>query len=112
MTPNTPFNFKRATLFLLFIITCTLSWAKPARQTVVFDVDLHCRGCVTKIEKNISFEPGVKDLICNLEQKTVTVVFDPAKTSIEKLQQAFAKINKPATLHSPTSPTQNETADR
>ncbi len=51
---------------------CLAVFAKGEKQTVVFDVDLHCQGCVTKIEKNIAFEKGVKDLICDLNKKQVT----------------------------------------
>lgn len=89
----------------LALLLSVAMWAKDARETVVFDVDLHCQGCITKIEKNIAFERGVKDLICNLDDKTVTVVFDPAKTDISRLQAAFAKINKPAKVH--TNPDNN-----
>ena len=76
--------------------------AASKRQTVIFDVDLHCQACITKIEKNIAFERGVKDLVCNLDEKTVVVTYDPAKTDIKRLQAAFAKINKPAKVHGET----------
>ena len=72
-------------------------WARTDKQTVVFDVDMHCQGCIDKIEKNIAFEKGVKDLRCDLESKTVVVVFDASKTDIPTLQKAFAKIGKKAT---------------
>lgn len=75
------------------------AFAKGEKQTVVFDVDLHCQGCINKIEKNIAFEKGVKDLRCDLATKTVTVVFDSEKTSVEKLQKAFEAIGKPAKVH-------------
>lgn len=78
-------------------------WAKAERQTVVLDVDIHCQGCVNKIEKNIAFEKGVKDLVCDLETKTVTVTFDPTKTDLPTLLEAFAKINKPAKVHEQTT---------
>ena len=91
-------NMKR-----IFSITITLLlsvWMLAGeRQTIVFDVDMHCQGCVTKIEKNIAFERGVKDLVCDLDAKTVMVTFDPAKTDVQHLQAAFAKINKPAKVH-------------
>ena len=92
-------DMKRYVIFMLSLVMSLGLWAKSQKQTVIFDVDIHCKGCITKIEKNIAFEPGVKDLVCNLDEKTVTVTFDPAKTSVEKLQEAFAKINKPAKLH-------------
>lgn len=88
-----------ALLCLVLMSTCVIFAAKSSRETVVFNVDLHCQGCVNKIEKNIAFEQGVKDLVCDLNSKTVTVVFDPQKTSVEKLQEAFRRLNKPATVN-------------
>ena len=66
------------------------------RQTVVLTCDLHCQGCCDKVMKNIAFEKGVKDLVCDLKTKTVTVTFDPRKTDIETLLAAFERIGKPA----------------
>lgn len=73
-------------------------FAKAERQVVNFSVDLHCQGCVDKVMHNIAYEKGVKDIQCSLKDKTVTVTFDPAKTDVQKLQDAFAKIKKPATV--------------
>ena len=72
--------------------------AKADRQTVVLSCDLHCQGCCDKIMKNIAFEKGVKDIICDLKSKTVTVTFDAAKTDLETLLKAFERIKKPATV--------------
>ena len=85
-------------------------WAKSERETVIFDVDIHCQGCITKIEKNIAFEPGVKDMSCNLDDKTVTLTFDPAKTDINRLIAAFARINKTAKVHTPDAGRGNDDA--
>lgn len=90
---------KRIISITLSLLLSVSLWAASKRQTVIFDVDIHCQGCITKIEKNIAFEKGVKDLVCDLEKKTVTVVFDPTKTSVEQLQSAFEKIGKPAKQH-------------
>ena len=71
--------------------------SKPAKkETVVLSCDLHCQGCCDKIMKNIAFEKGVKDIVCDLEKKTVAVTFDPRKTDVETLLKAFEKIKKPA----------------
>ena len=66
------------------------------RQTVVLSCDLHCQGCCDKIMKNIAFEKGVKDLVCDLDTKTVTLTYDTTKTDIPTLLKAFEKIHKPA----------------
>lgn len=72
--------------------------AKPDKQVVVLSVDLHCQGCCDKIMKNIAFEKGVKDIVCDLKTKTVIVTFDANKTNVPTLLEAFKKINKPATV--------------
>ena len=66
------------------------------KQKVVLSCDLHCQGCCDKIMKNIAFEKGVKDLVCDLKSKTVTVTYDADKTDIPTLLKAFEKIGKPA----------------
>jgi len=60
--------------------------------TVTFDVSIHCNDCKNKIEKNISWEKGVKDLSVSVEKKTVTVTFDTKQTSKENLQKAIEKL--------------------
>ena len=92
----------------LFIILCTLyfvplslSAKQSKRQTVVLSCDLHCQGCCDKVMKNIAFEKGVKDLVCDLKTKTVTVTYDANKTDVPTLLKAFEKINKPATVKEP-----------
>jgi copper chaperone CopZ len=73
------------------------SGSKPTnKQTVVLACDLHCQGCCDKIMKNIAWEKGVKDIVCDLPSKTVTVTFDTRKTDTDKLLQAFERIGKPA----------------
>ena len=79
--------------------------AKPNKQKVVLYVDLHCEDCCNKILKNIPFDKelknGVKDLVFDLDAKTVTVTYDANKTDVTALQKAFAKIGKPATTTAP-----------
>ena len=70
---------------------------KSNRQTVLLSCDIHCQGCCDKIMKNIAFEKGVKDIVCDLDTKTVAVTFDTRKTNLDTLLAAFARIGKPAT---------------
>ena len=76
----------------------TPSAKRTNRETVVLSCDLHCHGCCDKIMKNIAFEKGVKDLVCDLKTKTVTVTYDTSKTDMPTLLEAFKKIGKPATV--------------
>lgn len=89
-------------IFMALTMVVSIAFAKSEKQTVTFYVHMTCQGCVSKIEKNIPFEKGVKDLQCDLKTGTVKVTFDPAKTNVPTLQKAFAKIGKPATTTPPT----------
>ena len=72
---------------------------KPSyKRTVVLHCDMHCQGCCDKIMKNIAFEKGVKDLVCDLKAKTVTLTYDTRKTDLDTLLKAFERIGKPATV--------------
>ena len=71
------------------------------KREVVLSCDLHCQGCCDKIMKNIAFEKGVKDIVCDLKAKTVTVTFNAEKTDVPTLLKAFEKIGKPATVKEP-----------
>lgn len=61
-------------------------------SVVVFHSDIDCNNCKMKIEKNIPFEKGVKDLSVSLKDKTVTVTYRTDKTTPEKLRQAIEKL--------------------
>ncbi len=67
-------------------------------KTVVFATKLHCKNCVAKVNENISFEKGVKDLKVDLEAQTITIKYDSSKTSVEKLAAAINKLGYPATV--------------
>ena len=70
---------------------------KKAKKTkevkeVTFNVHLHCANCVKKVQENIAFEKGVKGLDVCQGHQTVTVKYDPAKTSEETLKAAIEKL--------------------
>ncbi len=97
-------NMKRIILLLLTLsLSLGMMWAKQNKQSVKFYVPIHCQTCIDKIYKTIAFEEGVKDLQCDLKTQTVVVTYDANKTNIEKLQKAFAAINKPASLTPPSN---------
>ena len=56
---------------------------------VVFATSIHCANCGKKVQENIAFEKGVKDLKVDVPGKTVTVTFNPAKTDTVKLKTAL-----------------------
>lgn len=72
--------------------TTTSARDKVELVTVVYSVGLHCNNCKKKVENNIAFEKGVKDLQVNLEEKTVTVTYRTDKTDSEKIKEAIEKL--------------------
>jgi len=67
--------------------------AKPKKtEEVTFIVSMSCDGCKQKVEKNISWEKGVKDMEVNLEKKTVKINYDPKKTTEKKLKKAIENL--------------------
>lgn len=66
--------------------------AKAEIKEVTFHVDLHCKACVEKIMDNVGLSKGVKDLDASLENHSVTIKYDAAKTSEETLRAAIEKL--------------------
>jgi Cu2+-exporting ATPase len=91
-------------LFIMLSAVIALSSAsaqetkkKSKKVTTTFLIEnMSCENCIRKIEKNIAFEKGVTDLICDLSTRTVKVTYRVDKTDEEKLIAAFEKIDKKA----------------
>ena len=58
---------------------------------------LHCQSCVKKLQENIAFEKGVKDLHVCLEDQIVAIKYDASKTNEETLKNAIIKLGVPVT---------------
>lgn len=74
-----------------------LAEKKPSKKKreikeVTFNVHIHCENCVQKIQENIAFEKGVKDMKVSLEDQTVMLKYDTSKTSEEKLKAAIEEL--------------------
>ena len=60
--------------------------------TVTFDTNLSCKNCVRKVNENIAFERGVKDLKVSLEEEKITITYDTRKTDEETLASSIKKL--------------------
>lgn len=77
----------------------TVCGAKDIKTVVLKTApEMHCANCENKIKNNIRFEKGIKDIITNLEDKTVTIKYDADKTTVENIIVGFAKIGYKATV--------------
>ena len=84
------------TALMAFSVSLSAGPKKKAEiKEVTFSVHLHCENCVNKVQENIAFEKGVKDLKVSLEEQTVFVKYDAAKTSEQTLKTAIEKLGYP-----------------
>ena len=59
---------------------------------VVFATNMHCANCVKKINENIAFLKGVKDLKVSLKDQTIRIKYDRRKTDEKTLAAAINKL--------------------
>lgn len=84
------------TALMAFSVSLSAGPKKKAEiKEVTFSVHLHCQNCVNKVQENIAFEKGVKDLKVSLENQTVYVKYDAAKNSEATLKAAIEKLGYP-----------------
>ncbi|MFC2464677.1 MAG: heavy-metal-associated domain-containing protein [Bacteroidota bacterium] len=86
--------------------------AKAGQSEVVYFIpNMHCERCQAKIEKAISLEKGVKDLVFDLKAQRLTIVYQKQETTPEKLRQALAKMGYEAKSDTATAQPQNSTRE-
>lgn len=82
----------------LVLVCCPAQARKGKICKVVYKTTgVHCKNCVKKVTENISFEKGVEDLVVSLENKTIEVKFDAAKTDTARIANAIRKLGYTAT---------------
>ncbi len=69
---------------VLAFVSTTLVWAGTKEQTVKIKTSAQCEECKERIERKLTLSKGIKEAILNLDDKTVTVRFNPKK--IDELQ--------------------------
>ena len=85
-----------ATLALTFFISGA-SFA--AEKTVKLSVPgMSCPSCPYMVKDAVSMVDGVKTVKATMADRSATVTFDDAVTSVKEIQQATADIGYPSTL--------------
>ena len=78
-------------VFAIFALNTEASAQKKKEAEVTFSVNVDCPACVKKLESNLPFEKGVKDLQVSLEDQTVWFKYQEGKTTKEELAKAIEK---------------------
>ena len=83
----------------LLLIAGTAAFAQDKKQKkqadireVTFVTTIDCKNCVKKVEANLPYEKGIKDMKVNLEDKTIWIKYDADKTDKAKLAAAIVKL--------------------
>ncbi len=71
-------------------------------ETVTCWASIDCEACKAKVEKNIAFEKGVKDLKVDLDNKLITVTYRSDKTSQDKIEKAIKDLGYKTEIIPPT----------
>ena len=77
---------------LSLVAFATSSKPKTVKRTVVYASTVECKNCQKKVMENIAFEKGVKDVVVDLADQSVKVVFDESKTDTLTLAKAIRKL--------------------
>lgn len=86
-------------LLALVSITVMAQKEKTKEKAIVtlnVPMDGHC--CIDEINQGVGFEKGIKNIKCNLDEQTVTITYRADKTDVDSILEAFAKIDKKATI--------------
>ena len=82
-------------MMAMTIATMTAAAQKaPTADTlqVTTTPQMHCSNCEKKIKSNIRFVKGVKKIETSVPQQTVTIIYDPRKSTYQDFEKAFEKI--------------------
>lgn len=86
---------KKVRVLLVFAMAMMIGLNVQAQSkkdtTVYFKAVIDCPGCKAKLEKNLPFEKGIKDLNVDMEKGVIKVTFQKDKNTIEKLKAAIEK---------------------
>ncbi|MGL4629578.1 MAG: heavy-metal-associated domain-containing protein [Leadbetterella sp.] len=78
--------------FMVVLLFSQVSFGQNNVQTVTFKTSAKCGMCKMRLERDMSLAKGVKEATLNLDDKKMTLVYNPKKTNPNKLKRAISKI--------------------
>ncbi len=66
---------------------------KKSEKSVTYYVELDCHMCKAKLEKNLPFEKGFKDMTVDIDKNIVTVKFNPKVTDSITISKAIEELD-------------------
>ncbi|WP_435120069.1 heavy metal translocating P-type ATPase [Halolamina sp. C58] len=77
---------------------------KPARETMLFAVDLHCEACEERVRETLSTREGVRTVEPDATQQRVNIAFNPHVTNAAELRQVIGNLGYSVTDPASTIP--------
>ncbi len=87
-----------AIFLMAFFLFSLNSFAETKLEECNIKTNAHCNDCKTKIEKALKKQSGVMSTNLNLDNKIVSVKYDPNKTNSDKLISAITNVGYTAEL--------------
>ena len=79
-------------LLIIVAISITSIWKGFSQtDTIQIMTSAQCETCKKTIEEYLSFEKGVKKSVLDVDTKILTVIYNPDKTTPEKIKVALTK---------------------
>jgi copper chaperone CopZ len=86
-------------IITLLTLSCTLQAQqseiqdkKNKSETIIIQTNGHCETCKNKIENELAFEKGIKEVVYDLSTSKVKVVYNPKKTNPDQIRRFIAKL--------------------
>ena len=78
--------------FILWMAPCLAQAQVKKADTVIIKSSVVCGMCKDRVEGAMAFEKGVKSSGVDLDIKTITIIYNPSKTSVDKLRNTISKL--------------------
>jgi mercuric ion binding protein len=83
---------KNVMLIFMLVMTTVLGYGSgPKLETVKIKTSAICEMCKATIEKKLAFTKGVSESNLNLDDKVVTVIYNPKKTDVQSIKKSISE---------------------
>ena len=83
-------------LGLWALVIATLAQEKPIETGNGYEIKIQtsaiCEMCQYTLEKDLAFEKGVKEAVLNLDDKVMTILYNPKKTDPQTLRRRITMV--------------------
>jgi periplasmic mercuric ion binding protein len=76
---------------LIFSFALTMGFAQSTDKEVKIKTSAICEMCKERLERNLGLSKGVKEAELNLDNKVMTVKYNPKKTDVASIKETIMK---------------------